>query len=52
MCISPFLTLFEANAVGKGMVPYFAQIMENLKIYLTGELSGEEMPLQVQALGQ
>lgn len=34
------------------MVPYFAQIMEHLKVYLTGNLSEEEMPLQVQALGK
>lgn len=34
------------------MVPYFSRIMEHLKIYLSGQLSLEEMPLQVQALGK
>lgn len=33
------------------MVPYFSRIMEHLKVYLSGQLSLEEMPLQVQALG-
>lgn len=33
------------------MVPYFARVMEHLKVYLSGQLSLEEMPLQVQALG-
>jgi len=41
-----------ANAVGKAMVPYFGRIMEHLKIYLSGQLTEEEMPLQIQALGQ
>jgi len=41
-----------ANAVGTALVPYFSRIMEYLKMYLTGELSTEEMPLQVQALGE
>lgn len=40
-----------ANAVGKAMVPYFGRIMEHLKVYLSGQLTLEEMPLQVQALG-
>lgn len=40
-----------ANAVEKAMVPYFAQIMEHLKVYLTGQLAPEEMALQTQALG-
>ncbi|EFX65679.1 hypothetical protein DAPPUDRAFT_303554 [Daphnia pulex] len=39
-----------ANAVGKAMVPYFGRIMEHLKIYLSGQLTEEEMPLQIQAL--
>ena len=33
------------------MVPYFGQIMEHLKVYLTGQLAPEEMALQTQALG-
>lgn len=33
------------------MVPYFGRVMEHLKIYLSGQLSLEEMPLQIQALG-
>ncbi|XP_057376777.1 importin-4-like [Daphnia carinata] len=39
-----------ANAVGKAMVPYFGRVMEYLKVYLSGQLTPEEMPLQVQAL--
>jgi hypothetical protein len=34
------------------MVPYFGRIMEHLKIYLSGQLTEEEMPLQIQALGK
>ena len=34
------------------MVPYFSRIMEHLEIYLSGQLTLEEMPLQVQALGK
>ncbi len=34
------------------MVPYFGRIMEHLKIYLSGQMTEEEMPLQLQALGQ
>lgn len=34
------------------MVPYFTRVMEHMKIYLTGQLTPEEMPLQVQALGK
>lgn len=41
-----------ANAVEKAMVPYFGQIMEHLKVYLTGQLTTEEMALQTQALGR
>lgn len=32
-------------------MPYFSQIMEHLKVYVVGELAPEEMPLQIQALG-
>ena len=46
-CISP-----AANAVQKSMVPFFGQVMEHLKIYLSNDMSEEEMPLQVQALGE
>ena len=39
-----------ANAVEKAMVPFFGRIMDFLKVYLAGQLSAEEMPLQIQAL--
>lgn len=41
-----------ANAVESVMTAFFSRIMEHLKVYLTGELSEEEMPLQIQALGK
>jgi hypothetical protein len=47
-----FNSIAIANAVGKAMVPYFGRIMEHLKIYLSGQLTEEEMPLQIQALGK
>jgi hypothetical protein len=43
---------FAANAVCSTMAVFFPQIMEHLKVFLSGQLSPDEMPLQIQALGK
>lgn len=43
--------VFTANAAKEHMSPYFQQIVEMLKGYLTVDQADETMSLQVQSLG-
>lgn len=46
------LFVFTANAAKEHMSPYFQQIVEMLKGYLTVDQADETMSLQVQSLGK
>jgi len=49
---SNYFIFFAATAVCSTMAVFFPQIMEHLKVFLSGQLSPDEMPLQIQELGK
>lgn len=43
--------IITGNAAKEGMLPYFQQILERLRMYLTTQQTEDTMCLQVQAIG-